>query len=187
LNITNNLGQYDFQFSFVFLEKKLPLGSTNLIQMKRIAFFPGSFDPFTKGHADIVNRGLKVFDEIIIGIGTNSNKKRYFPLEDMERNIANSFEGDRVKVVKYNDLTATVAVRFGAGFLLRGLRNTTDFEYENTISQVNRELVEGLETVFLITSPELAPISSTIVRELHSFGQDVSAYLPYPLEKLNPS
>jgi pantetheine-phosphate adenylyltransferase len=155
--------------------------------MKRIAFFPGSFDPFTKGHADIVNRGLKVFDEVIIGIGTNTSKKRYFPLADMERIISNSFDSKRVKVVTYNDLTATVAVKYGANFLLRGLRNTTDFEYENTISQVNRELVDGLETVFLITSPLLAPISSTIVRELHSFGQDISSYLPYPLENLEGS
>ena len=91
----------------------------------------------------------------------------------------------RIKVINYNDLTAKVAKEHGAQFLLRGLRNTTDFEYENTIAQVNRQIVDGLETVFLITSPELAPISSSIVRELHSFGVDVSRYLPYPLEKLS--
>lgn len=154
--------------------------------MKRIAFFPGSFDPFTKGHADIVKRGLKLFDEVIIGIGTNSKKSRYFPIEIIEKVIEKAFMDEkRIKVVKYNDLTALVAQSYGANFLLRGLRNTTDFEYENTISQVNREVVDGLETVFLITSPELAPISSTIVRELHAFGQDISAYLPYPLERLS--
>ena len=90
-----------------------------------------------------------------------------------------------MKVITYDDLTARIARELGARFLLRGLRNTTDFEYENTIAQVNRQIVEGLETVFLITSPSLAPISSTIVRELHSYGVDVSDYLPYPLEKLN--
>lgn len=152
---------------------------------KRVAFFPGSFDPFTKGHADIVERGLKFFDEIIIGIGTNSSKKRHFSLEIMEEIIRGAFNDDpRVKVVQYDDLTADIAVEQGANFILRGLRNTTDFEYENTISQVNRQLVEGLETVFLITSPNYAPISSTIVRELHRYGADISPYLPYPLEKL---
>ncbi len=150
--------------------------------MKRIAFFPGSFDPFTKGHADIVARGLKVFDEVIIGIGTNTAKKRYFPIEKMSALIRSAFANEeRVKIIQYNDLTATVAKAYGANFLLRGLRNTTDFEYENTISQVNRQMVEGLETIFLITSPDLAPISSTIVRELHSYGVDVSQYLPYEL------
>ncbi len=154
--------------------------------MKRIAFFPGSFDPFTKGHADIVERGLKLFDEIIIGIGYNPSKERYFPLDVMVRVIQGAFDNNpRIKVINYNDLTAKVAKEHGAQFLLRGLRNTTDFEYENTIAQVNRQIVDGLETVFLITSPELAPISSSIVRELHSFGVDVSRYLPYPLEKLS--
>ncbi|PLK45218.1 MULTISPECIES: pantetheine-phosphate adenylyltransferase [Emticicia] len=151
--------------------------------MKKIALFPGSFDPFTKGHADIVLRGLKLFDEVIIGIGTNTQKNRYFPLELMVQKIREAFKGtDGVRIITYDDLTANVARNLGANFLLRGLRNTTDFEYENTISQVNRHLIDDLETVFLITSPELAPISSTIVRELHKYGAKVNDFLPYNLE-----
>jgi pantetheine-phosphate adenylyltransferase len=151
--------------------------------MKKVAFFPGSFDPFTKGHADIVERGLKLFDEIIIGIGTNTNKKRYFEIELIERAIKGTFANDpRIIIVNYDDLTASVAKKYGAQFILRGLRNTTDFEYENTISQVNRQLAKDLETVFLITAPELAPISSTIVRELHKFGADITPYIPYKIE-----
>lgn len=153
--------------------------------MKKIAFFPGSFDPFTKGHADIVERGLKLFDEVIIGIGTNSSKNRYFDLELITTGISKAFENeDRVKIVYYDDLTASVADRYNAKFILRGLRNTTDFEYENTISQVNRQLSSKLDTVFLITSPELAPISSTIVRELHKFGADISPYVPYEIGQI---
>ena len=152
--------------------------------MKKVALFPGSFDPFTKGHADIVMRGLKLFDEIIIGIGTNSAKKRYFSLAMMTEKIRETFkENENIKIISYDDLTANAANEFGANFLLRGLRNTTDFEYENTISQVNRHLVGELETVFLITSPKLAPISSTIVRELHKYGAKIDDYLPYDLDE----
>ncbi len=150
--------------------------------MKRIAVFPGSFDPFTKGHEDIVNRSLKLFDEVIIAVGHNSNKKRYFPIELMMTKIKSAFEGDdRVVVEIYDELTAILATKFKAQFLVRGLRNTTDFEYENSISQINKYLNKDLETVFLITSPELAPISSSIIREVHRYGGDVSPFLPYKL------
>ncbi|MDQ1087658.1 MULTISPECIES: pantetheine-phosphate adenylyltransferase [unclassified Siphonobacter] len=152
--------------------------------MSKIAFFPGSFDPFTKGHEDIVRRGLKLFDEIIIGIGHNTSKKRYFSVEVMTRAIQRTFINEPVQVVPYQDLTARVAKEYNASFLLRGLRNTTDFEYENSIAQVNRDLYEGLETVFLICSPELAPISSTIIRDLHRYGASVDQYLPYSVKDL---
>lgn len=151
--------------------------------MKKIAFFPGSFDPFTKGHEDIVLRGLTLFDEVIIGIGHNTNKARYFTIEKMITWIEETFDGKAVKVVSYNDLTANVAKDMGAEFLIRGLRNTTDFEYENSIAQVNRYLVENLETVFLITAPHLAPISSTIIRDLHRYGTNVDDFLPYNIHK----
>ena len=127
--------------------------------MPRIALFPGSFDPFTKGHEDIVLRGLQLFDEIIIGIGRNANKQRYFALDEMVGLIEQTFQDyPAVRIVSYDDLTAHVAREMGAKFLLRGLRNTTDFEYENGIAQVNRYVYEDVETVFLITSPHLAPI-----------------------------
>jgi len=149
---------------------------------KRIALFPGSFDPFTKGHEDIVLRGLQLFDEIVIGIGHNANKKRYFPLEKMVGHISDTFRDyPSVSIKTYDDLTATIARSVGARFLLRGLRNTTDFEYENGISQVNRYLSGELETVFLITSPTLAPISSTVIRDVHRYGGNVDAFLPYKI------
>lgn len=150
---------------------------------KKIALFPGSFDPFTRGHEDIVLRGLEIFDEIVVAIGYNSQKSsRYFPIEVMVSRIEETFEKyPAIKVLTYAELTAELARKHGARFLLRGLRNTTDFEYENSISQVNRKLNEELESVFLITSPQFAWISSSIVREVHKYSGDVSAFLPYRL------
>jgi pantetheine-phosphate adenylyltransferase len=152
--------------------------------MKRIAIFPGSFDPFTKGHEDIVRRGLRLFDEVIIGIGYNSKKhNRYFDIDVMVKYIESTFtKGEPVKVMVYNELTAQLAAKIGSKYLLRGLRNTTDFEYENSISQVNRYLNEELETVFLITSPQYAAISSSIIREVHKYKGDISSFLPYKIQ-----
>lgn len=151
--------------------------------MKKIAIFPGSFDPFTKGHEDIVLRGLTLFDKVIIAIGHNTAKhNRYFEINMMVDKINETFaQHDNIEVVVYNELTATFAKQHGANFLLRGLRNTTDFEYENSISQVNKYLNEELESVFLITSPELAAVSSTIIREVHRYGGNVDPFLPYSL------
>ena len=151
--------------------------------MKKTALFPGSFDPFTKGHEDIVLRGLKMFDEIVVCIGHKSKKaNRYFDIEFMEQKINDTFKDiPAVSVVVYNRLTAQLATEYDAKFVLRGLRNTTDFEYENSISQVNRDLNKGLETVFLITSPELASVNSSIIREVHRYGGAVEKYLPYAL------
>lgn len=151
--------------------------------MKKVALFPGSFDPFTKGHEDIVLRGLKLFDEIVIAIGFNQKKQtRYFDLEEMKTKIQENFKNHpQISVVVYDELTAELAKKHDAKYLLRGLRNTTDFEYENSIAQVNRHLYSDLETVLLITSPDYAFISSTIIREVHKYGGDVSSYIPYDL------
>ncbi|MTI19600.1 pantetheine-phosphate adenylyltransferase [Fulvivirga sp. RKSG066] len=151
--------------------------------MKKTAIFPGSFDPFTKGHQDIVLRGLQLFDKVIIAIGHNTKKhNRYFDIDKMVKKIEEAFDGnDGVEVVVYNELTASFAQKHDAKFLLRGLRNTTDFEYENSISQMNKYLNAELESVFLITSPELAAINSTIIREVHKYGGDVTPFLPYKI------
>lgn len=150
--------------------------------MKKIALFPGSFDPFTNGHLDVVRRGTELFDEIIIAIGNNSSKQRYLPVEWMEAQITELFRDEpRVSVCNYRGLTADFARETGARYLLRGLRNTTDFEYENTIAQANRHVNPALETVFLITSPLLAAISSTIIREIHRFGGNVEQFVPFAL------
>jgi pantetheine-phosphate adenylyltransferase len=150
--------------------------------MKKVAIFPGSFDPFTKGHEDVVLRGAQIFDEVIIGIGKNSAKQRYFPLDTMISKIEGAFKKyPNVKVMVYEGLTAEFAKKVNAKFLLRGLRNTTDFEYENSIGQANKYLWGELETVFLITSPSLAYISSTIIREMHKHGVKVNDFLPYEI------
>lgn len=150
---------------------------------KKIALFPGTFDPFTRGHEDIVLRGLKMFDEIIISIGYNPKKSsRYFPIERMVEYIKRTFkEYPAIRVETYAELTAEFARKNGARYLLRGIRNTTDFEYENSISQINRKLYHELESVFLITSPQFAWISSSIIREVHGYGGDVSEFIPYRL------
>jgi len=154
--------------------------------MKKVALFPGSFDPFTKGHEDIVLRGLSLFDEIVIAIGYNSKKSvRYFDIDKMVGLIEQTFEKyPNIKVKTYAELTAEYAKKFGAKYLLRGLRNTTDFEYENSIAQVNRHLNADLESVFLITSPQFAAINSSIIREVHRYGGDVSEFLPYKIHRV---
>lgn len=148
----------------------------------RKAIFPGSFDPFTKGHANIVERSIDLFDEVIISIGDNPQKKRYFSIELMVNKINKVFENyPSVKVMSYQGLTADFAKSIEARFLIRGLRNTTDFEYENSICQANKYLWNDLETIFLITHPSVASISSSIIREIHRYGGDVDPLLPYKL------
>jgi pantetheine-phosphate adenylyltransferase len=145
--------------------------------MKR-AIFPGSFDPFTIGHHDIVLRGLQLFDEIIIGIGHNINKRDAFPLEERINAIQHAFNSEpRIKVMAYDGLTVDFAAEQHAQFILRGVRCVQDFEYERNIAEANKQL-SGIETVLLYTRPEYAHISSTLLRDLHSHGKDISPYLP---------
>ena len=151
---------------------------------KRIAIFPGTFDPYTLGHHDIVSRGLKIFDHIFIAIGNNPKKNRYFDINLIKEKIHKLYSSNSsIDVVNYNKLTATLAKDLNANFILRGLRNTTDFEFENSISQINKDLNSNLETIFLITSPKLAPISSSIIRDVIRYGGDINKYLPYNILK----
>lgn len=145
--------------------------------MKR-AIFPGSFDPYTIGHHDIVMRGLQVFDEIVIGIGHNYTKRETFPLDERLVAIQRIYSNEpRVRVEIYEGLTVDFALKNHAQFILRGVRSTLDFEYERNIAEANKQL-SGIETILLYTRPEYAHISSTLVRDLHSHGKDIAAYLP---------
>ena len=144
----------------------------------RIAIFPGSFDPFTIGHASIVRRGLEMFDKIVIGVGYNANKRSFLTPEERVAAIEKVYASEsRVKVVAYDDLTADLARREQARSVFPRLRSVTDFEYERDIAGINHRL-SGVETVLLFTEPHYADISSTIVRELLAFGKDVSEFLP---------
>ena len=147
--------------------------------MKRIALFPGSFDPFTKGHKNIVERTLQsVADTVIIAIGNNCEKKCMQTVEERVESIQRVFKGnEKVRVVAYEGLTIDFAKSENADFIVRGVRSIKDFEYEREIADVNRKL-SGIETILLYTEPEYASISSSIVRELKSYGKDVSQFLP---------
>ncbi len=152
--------------------------------MKR-AIFPGSFDPITKGHQALVNRGLELFDEIIVAIGSNANKNYMFTLEERISFIEKTFKNEpRVKVESYEGLTTEYCEKKNAKFMLRGLRTSPDFEFERAISQINKEIKPTIETVFLITSAELSAISSSIVRDIIKNNGDASPFLPSVL-KLN--
>ena len=148
----------------------------------RTAFFAGSFRPFTTGHASIVTRGLDIFDRIVVGVGVNSAKPDdRVHAEDAAQAIREVFAGDdRIEVVAYDCLTVDAAAAAGASALLRGVRSTRDFDYERDLADVNRQL-SGIETVLLYSLPELAAVSSSIVRELASYGRDVDAFLPKPV------
>lgn len=144
----------------------------------RIAIFPGSFDPFTVGHASIVERGLPMFDRIVIGVGVNDNKRSFYPPERRVDEISKIYADEpRIKVVAYNDLTIDLVKREGAQFIIRGLRSVKDFEYERDIAAMNKRL-SGVETVMLFTEANYSDISSSVVRELIAYGKDVSAFLP---------
>ena len=145
--------------------------------MKR-AIFPGSFDPFTLGHHSIVKRALAFMDEVIVGIGINEGKRCLIPVEKRVEMIRQLYADEpRVKVESYSGLTVDFAHEQGSEFIIRGIRSVKDFEYEESIADINRKL-SGIETIFLFTEPELASVSSSVVRELLHYGKDVSMFLP---------
>jgi pantetheine-phosphate adenylyltransferase len=146
---------------------------------KRIALFPGSFDPFTVGHESIVYRAMPLFDKIVVAIGYNTNKTGYFSLEKRLQWIKDVFEGNpKIEVVSYSKLTIDFCAEIGAKYILRGLRTSADFEYERAIGQMNRAMKSGVETVFLLTEAKHTFITSTIVRDVIKYGGDASAFLP---------
>ena len=147
--------------------------------MKKIAVFPGSFDPFTIGHEGVVNRALVLFDEIIISDGANALKKSYYTLETRKKMISKVFSHEpRIKIDHYEGLTVDYCVKNGAKYILRGLRTAADFEFERAIAQVNKALIDDIESVFLLTVPEHASINSTIVRDIIRSGGDASKFVP---------
>ena len=146
------------------------------------AVFPGSFDPFTLGHHSIVKRTLAFMDEVIVGIGVNEGKRSLIPVEKRVDMIRRLYADEpRVKVEAYSGLTVDFAREQGAEFIVRGIRTVKDFEYEEGIADINRKLT-GIETIFLFTEPELASVSSSVVRELLHYGKDVSMFLPEGME-----
>lgn len=148
----------------------------------RRAIFPGTFDPFTIGHYSIVTRTLTFMDEVIIGIGINENKNTYFPIEKRVEMIQKFYQNEsRIKVQSYDCLTVDFAKQVDASFIVRGIRTVKDFEYEETIADINRKLT-GVETILLFTEPELTCVSSTIVRELLGFNKDISMFIPEGME-----
>lgn len=148
-------------------------------QSKRIALFAGSFDPFTRGHEALVDEALRLFDRVVIGIGDNIQKRGLLPVEARKRLIEERYAQEmRVEVAVYSGLTGDFATEIGATALLRGVRNTIDFEYERTLEATNRRLYPQLTTLLLLTPAEVADISSSMVRELVAFGRDVSELMP---------
>ena len=147
--------------------------------MSKKALFPGTFDPFTNGHYDLVTRGLKIFDEIVVAIGVNSGKKHLFDLETRTDFLEKLFANEpRVSVIHYEGLTATFAESIGAEIILRGLRTTQDFTYEQQIAYVNEDLAARVQSVFVMSDQKNASVSSTIVRDLIRYNGAYQKYIP---------
>jgi pantetheine-phosphate adenylyltransferase len=147
--------------------------------MKRIALFPGTFDPITIGHLNLIERAMHLFDEIVIGIGNNSSKSTLFTLEQRESWINEIFKNQpKIKVQAYEGLTVNFCEDINAQYILRGLRNMSDFDYEKNIAQMNKLVKPTIETIFLMCDPAYTPISSSVVRDLIRNGGDAAAYVP---------
>ncbi len=146
--------------------------------MENSVLFPGSFDPFTRGHADLVERALRIFGTVIVAVGYNEAKSGWIPVGERVRALRDFYKGEpRVRIESYTGLTAEFARRLGVSCILRGVRSTTDYEYELNIADINHHLAQT-ETVILLAKPKLASLSSSVVRELAHFGSDISEWLP---------
>jgi pantetheine-phosphate adenylyltransferase len=145
----------------------------------KIAVFPGSFDPITKGHQDIIERALPLFDKIIVAIGQNSAKKYHYSLEQRTNFIELTFNNNpKIEVISYTGLTIDFCKSVNASYILRGIRNSSDYLYENSIAQMNKAMENDIETIFIPTIPELAAINSTIVRDILINGGNVEQFVP---------
>jgi len=145
----------------------------------KIALFPGSFDPITKAHVDIVKRSVELFDKFYIGIGVNSSKKGLLTIEQREQMIRAVFAHDeRIHVIAYEGLTVDFCKGIGAAYMIRGIRTVSDFEYEKAIAQMNHSLAPDIESIFIVSKPGYSSISSTIVREIIRYNGDVSQFIP---------
>ena len=147
--------------------------------MKKIALFPGSFDPITVAHIDILKRALPLFDEVVVGIGLNNTKQGFISNEKKEEMLQLVFQHEpKIKVATYEGLTVEYCKQIGAQYMIRGIRSASDFEYEKAISQMNQSMHPAIESVFSISSPGYSAISSTIVRDILRNGGDISQFVP---------
>jgi pantetheine-phosphate adenylyltransferase len=145
----------------------------------KIALFPGSFDPVTKAHVDIVKRSVSLFDKVYIGVGVNSTKPGLLSVEIREQMLRAVFQSDpRIHIVAYEGLTVNFCKSIGAGYMIRGIRTVSDFEYEKAIAQMNHSLEPEIESIFIVSKPGYSSISSTIVREIMRYNGDVSQFIP---------
>lgn len=152
--------------------------------MSKTAVFPGSFDPLTTGHESVIQRALPLFDKIIIAVGVNSSKESYFPLEKRKEWIEKVFQGEKkIEIKTYKGLTVDFCKSIGANYILRGLRTSADFEFERVIAQMNRSMNENIETVFILSTPELSAIASSIVRDIIRNGGNASKFVPSAIRK----
>lgn len=147
--------------------------------MERLAVFPGSFDPLTRGHESVVLRALELFDKIIIGIGCNTEKKYLFPLEKRVEWVSEVFKAYKnIEVASYSGLTVEFCRQQHARFILRGLRTSADFEFERSVGQINKQIYNEIETVFFLALPEYNALSSSVVRDVYIHGGDISSFVP---------
>ncbi|MBI4945345.1 MAG: pantetheine-phosphate adenylyltransferase [Bacteroidetes bacterium] len=152
--------------------------------MNKTAVFPGSFDPITTGHESIIRRALPMFDKIIIAIGINALKDGYFTLEKRKLWIEKVFAGEKkIEVKTYKGLTVDFCKKENANYILRGLRTSADFEFERVIAQMNRSMNENIETIFILSTPELSAIASTVVRDILRNEGDASKFVPSAIRK----